>query len=76
MSSRLCKETIGCWSRGAARGMYGTTLSEVPGIFGERHELALSAHSGTMVDRMLTVLLDIGSNINTIGLKNGTDIRT
>eukprot|EP00959_Pyramimonas_sp_CCMP1952_P255230 5330979-Pyramimonas_sp.AAC.1 len=53
------------------KGMYGTTLSEVPGIFGERHELArerhelaLAANSWTMVDGMPTILLDIGSNIN------------
>eukprot|EP00959_Pyramimonas_sp_CCMP1952_P038693 809857-Pyramimonas_sp.AAC.1 len=45
-------------------GMYGTTLSAVPGIFGERHELALAANSGAMVDGMLTIPLDIGSNIN------------
>eukprot|EP00959_Pyramimonas_sp_CCMP1952_P038164 798624-Pyramimonas_sp.AAC.1 len=32
------------------RGMYGTTLSEVPELFGERHELALAANSGTMVN--------------------------
>eukprot|EP00959_Pyramimonas_sp_CCMP1952_P285972 5979682-Pyramimonas_sp.AAC.1 len=33
------------------RGMYGTTLSEVSGLFGERHELALAASSGTMRHR-------------------------
>eukprot|EP00959_Pyramimonas_sp_CCMP1952_P163726 3422912-Pyramimonas_sp.AAC.1 len=26
------------------KGMHGATLSEVPGIFGERHELALAAN--------------------------------
>eukprot|EP00959_Pyramimonas_sp_CCMP1952_P163727 3422913-Pyramimonas_sp.AAC.1 len=51
------------------KGMYGTTLSESPGILGERHELALAANSGTMEGGMLTILLDIGSNINIIGLK-------
>eukprot|EP00959_Pyramimonas_sp_CCMP1952_P324060 6782266-Pyramimonas_sp.AAC.1 len=51
------------------KGMHGTTLSEVPGIFGERHELALVANSGAMVDGILTILLDIGSNINIIGLE-------
>eukprot|EP00959_Pyramimonas_sp_CCMP1952_P468097 9492657-Pyramimonas_sp.AAC.1 len=51
------------------KGMYGTTLSEVPGIVGDRDELTLAANSGTMVDGMLTALLDIGSNINIIGLK-------
>eukprot|EP00959_Pyramimonas_sp_CCMP1952_P225624 4718098-Pyramimonas_sp.AAC.1 len=49
--------------------MRGATLSEVPGIFGERHELALAANSGTMVNGMLTILLGIGRNINIIGLK-------
>eukprot|EP00959_Pyramimonas_sp_CCMP1952_P041645 871168-Pyramimonas_sp.AAC.1 len=47
--------------------MRGTTLSEVPGIFGYRRELALAAKSGTIVDGMLTILLDIGSNINIVG---------
>eukprot|EP00959_Pyramimonas_sp_CCMP1952_P244613 5113210-Pyramimonas_sp.AAC.1 len=46
------------------KGMHGTTLSEGPGICGERHELALAANSGTMMDGMLTTLLDIGSNVN------------
>eukprot|EP00959_Pyramimonas_sp_CCMP1952_P238947 4993746-Pyramimonas_sp.AAC.1 len=49
--------------------MRGTTLSDVPGIFGERHELALVANAGAMVAGMLTILLDIGSNINVIGLE-------
>eukprot|EP00959_Pyramimonas_sp_CCMP1952_P011942 252143-Pyramimonas_sp.AAC.1 len=30
------------------RGMRGATLSEVTGLFGERHELALAAKRGTM----------------------------
>eukprot|EP00959_Pyramimonas_sp_CCMP1952_P082493 1723849-Pyramimonas_sp.AAC.1 len=51
------------------KGTHATTLAEVPGIFGESHELALAANSGTMVDGMLTILLDIGNNINTIGLE-------
>eukprot|EP00959_Pyramimonas_sp_CCMP1952_P370056 7750210-Pyramimonas_sp.AAC.1 len=51
------------------RGMHGTTLSEVPRLFGERRALSLAANSGTMVDGMQTILLDIGSNINIIGLK-------
>eukprot|EP00959_Pyramimonas_sp_CCMP1952_P015163 320975-Pyramimonas_sp.AAC.1 len=51
------------------KGMHSTTQSEVPGIFGERHELALAANSRTMVDGMLTTLLDTGSNINIAGLK-------
>eukprot|EP00959_Pyramimonas_sp_CCMP1952_P090068 1885632-Pyramimonas_sp.AAC.1 len=51
------------------KGMHGATWSAVPGIFGERHELALAANSGTMVDCLQTILLDIGSNINIIGLK-------
>eukprot|EP00959_Pyramimonas_sp_CCMP1952_P101686 2127337-Pyramimonas_sp.AAC.1 len=46
--------------------MYGTTLSAVPGIFGDRHGLALAANSGAMVDGMLAILLEIGSNINII----------
>eukprot|EP00959_Pyramimonas_sp_CCMP1952_P102321 2140431-Pyramimonas_sp.AAC.1 len=49
-SLHLCHETTGCWSRGAAKGMHGTTLSEVPGLFGERHELAFAANSGTMMN--------------------------
>eukprot|EP00959_Pyramimonas_sp_CCMP1952_P198693 4155972-Pyramimonas_sp.AAC.1 len=28
------------------KGMHGTTLCDVPGVFGERHELALAANSG------------------------------
>eukprot|EP00959_Pyramimonas_sp_CCMP1952_P096932 2026177-Pyramimonas_sp.AAC.1 len=32
------------------KGMRGTTLSEVPGLFGERRELALAANSGTMIN--------------------------
>eukprot|EP00959_Pyramimonas_sp_CCMP1952_P324760 6797764-Pyramimonas_sp.AAC.1 len=51
------------WRR---KGLHGITLSEMPGIFGERHELALAANSGTTVDGALLVLLDIGSNINII----------
>eukprot|EP00959_Pyramimonas_sp_CCMP1952_P377031 7897303-Pyramimonas_sp.AAC.1 len=49
--------------------LHGTTVSEVPGLFGERHELALAANSGTMINGMLTIPLDIGSNINIIGFK-------
>eukprot|EP00959_Pyramimonas_sp_CCMP1952_P230269 4814352-Pyramimonas_sp.AAC.1 len=32
------------------KGLHGTTVSEVPGIFGERHELALAANRGTMIN--------------------------
>eukprot|EP00959_Pyramimonas_sp_CCMP1952_P051593 1078232-Pyramimonas_sp.AAC.1 len=56
-------------TRRRRKGTHGTTLSGVPGIFGDRHELALAANSGTIVDGALTILLDIGSNINIIGLK-------
>eukprot|EP00959_Pyramimonas_sp_CCMP1952_P122438 2559675-Pyramimonas_sp.AAC.1 len=49
--------------------MRGSTLSDVPGRLGKRHELALAANSGTMVDGMLIIRFDIGSNINIIGLK-------
>eukprot|EP00959_Pyramimonas_sp_CCMP1952_P319096 6676580-Pyramimonas_sp.AAC.1 len=45
------------------KGMHGTTMSEVPGAFGDRHELALAANSGAMADGTQTILLDIGSNI-------------
>eukprot|EP00959_Pyramimonas_sp_CCMP1952_P200574 4195336-Pyramimonas_sp.AAC.1 len=48
------------------KGMHGTTQSDVPGIFEDRHELALAANSGTMVDGILTILLDIGGNIDII----------
>eukprot|EP00959_Pyramimonas_sp_CCMP1952_P044677 933337-Pyramimonas_sp.AAC.1 len=51
------------------KGMHGTTLPEVPGIFGGRHELALAANSGAMLDGMLVIPLDIGSNVNIVGLK-------
>eukprot|EP00959_Pyramimonas_sp_CCMP1952_P325225 6807227-Pyramimonas_sp.AAC.1 len=51
------------------KGLRGATVSEVPGIFGERHELALAASSGSMINGMLAILLDIGSNIDMIGLK-------
>eukprot|EP00959_Pyramimonas_sp_CCMP1952_P194772 4072882-Pyramimonas_sp.AAC.1 len=59
------------WALGPRRckGMHGTALSAAPGIFGERLELSLAAYSGTVVDGMLSILLDIGSNINIIGLK-------
>eukprot|EP00959_Pyramimonas_sp_CCMP1952_P413783 8669992-Pyramimonas_sp.AAC.1 len=49
--------------------MHGTTLSDVPGVFGEPLELALATNSGTMDDGTLSILLDIHSNINIIGLK-------
>eukprot|EP00959_Pyramimonas_sp_CCMP1952_P312058 6531236-Pyramimonas_sp.AAC.1 len=32
------------------RGLHGTTAPEVPGIFGERHELASAANSGIMIN--------------------------
>eukprot|EP00959_Pyramimonas_sp_CCMP1952_P015017 318010-Pyramimonas_sp.AAC.1 len=35
---------------GAVKGLHGTTACEVPGLFGERHELALAANSGTMIN--------------------------
>eukprot|EP00959_Pyramimonas_sp_CCMP1952_P097502 2038161-Pyramimonas_sp.AAC.1 len=56
------------------KGMHGTTFSEVPGPFGGRRELALAANSGTMINGMWTILLDIGSNITCIGLKAGADL--
>eukprot|EP00959_Pyramimonas_sp_CCMP1952_P453742 9468719-Pyramimonas_sp.AAC.1 len=31
------------------KGLHGTTVSECPGLFGERHEVALAANSGTMI---------------------------
>eukprot|EP00959_Pyramimonas_sp_CCMP1952_P088574 1853077-Pyramimonas_sp.AAC.1 len=31
-------------------GLHGATVSEVPRTFGERHELALAANSGTMIN--------------------------
>eukprot|EP00959_Pyramimonas_sp_CCMP1952_P078464 1640065-Pyramimonas_sp.AAC.2 len=63
--------TRGQWVLGQRRrkGMHGSTLSDVPGIFGERHEVALAANSGAMLDGTLTILLAIGSTINTIDLK-------
>eukprot|EP00959_Pyramimonas_sp_CCMP1952_P365509 7654989-Pyramimonas_sp.AAC.1 len=42
-------------------GMRGAALSAVPDIFGERHELALAANSGTMLKGILPILLDNGS---------------
>eukprot|EP00959_Pyramimonas_sp_CCMP1952_P299760 6269929-Pyramimonas_sp.AAC.1 len=51
------------------KGLLGTTVSEVPGILGERHELALAAYSGTMINGRLIILSDIGSNLDIIGLK-------
>eukprot|EP00959_Pyramimonas_sp_CCMP1952_P384243 8052654-Pyramimonas_sp.AAC.1 len=40
------------WVLGQRRrkGTHGTTLSDVPGVFGDRHELALAPTSGTTVD--------------------------
>eukprot|EP00959_Pyramimonas_sp_CCMP1952_P319139 6677575-Pyramimonas_sp.AAC.2 len=32
------------------KGTHGTALSDLPGIFGERPELALAANSGTLLD--------------------------
>eukprot|EP00959_Pyramimonas_sp_CCMP1952_P101273 2118677-Pyramimonas_sp.AAC.1 len=52
-----------------SKGLHGTTVFEVPGLLGGRHELALAANSGTMVNGMLIIIWDIGSNINIIGLK-------
>eukprot|EP00959_Pyramimonas_sp_CCMP1952_P089564 1873631-Pyramimonas_sp.AAC.1 len=57
------------WEQRRRKGMHGTTLSEVPGLFGERHALPLAADSGTMVDGMLTIVVDIGSKINIIVFK-------
>eukprot|EP00959_Pyramimonas_sp_CCMP1952_P036427 762542-Pyramimonas_sp.AAC.1 len=56
------------WLLGQKRrkGTHGTTLSTVPGVFGDRHELAFAANSGTMIDIALIIWLDIGSNINII----------
>eukprot|EP00959_Pyramimonas_sp_CCMP1952_P401622 8415350-Pyramimonas_sp.AAC.1 len=51
------------------KGMRGTALSAVLGIFGEKHELALAANSETMIDGTLPILVDIGSNINIISAK-------
>eukprot|EP00959_Pyramimonas_sp_CCMP1952_P215893 4515906-Pyramimonas_sp.AAC.1 len=51
------------------KGMRGTTLSEVSGFSDERHELALAANSGTMINGVLIILLDLSSNLNLIGLK-------
>eukprot|EP00959_Pyramimonas_sp_CCMP1952_P179157 3745216-Pyramimonas_sp.AAC.1 len=56
-------------ARRRRNGMHGATLSEVPGLFGERHELALAANSGAMTNGMLIILLDIDSNSNIIGIK-------
>eukprot|EP00959_Pyramimonas_sp_CCMP1952_P461050 9480943-Pyramimonas_sp.AAC.1 len=61
MPLHLCHETIGCWSRGAAKASAA------------RHCLKcldyLANASGTMINGALTILLNIGSNINIIGLK-------
>eukprot|EP00959_Pyramimonas_sp_CCMP1952_P065382 1364933-Pyramimonas_sp.AAC.1 len=69
--SALTSMTRDQWARVQRRceGMHGAALSAVPGIFGERPESALAANSGTMIVGVLSVLLDIGSNINIIGLK-------
>eukprot|EP00959_Pyramimonas_sp_CCMP1952_P422778 8856293-Pyramimonas_sp.AAC.1 len=60
---------LGCWNRGAAKGLLGTTVPEVLGTFGGRHELALAANSGTMINGMLNFSLEICSNTNIIGFK-------
>eukprot|EP00959_Pyramimonas_sp_CCMP1952_P352658 7388745-Pyramimonas_sp.AAC.1 len=49
------------------KGLHGTAVSEVPGIFGERHELALAPKSGTMINGTLIILFDIDNNINIDG---------
>jgi len=52
------------------RDEVGTTLTTVEGAYpyaGERLTLALAANTGTVIDNMLTLLLDIGSNTNIIG---------
>eukprot|EP00959_Pyramimonas_sp_CCMP1952_P400080 8382553-Pyramimonas_sp.AAC.1 len=46
---RLCLATRSQWVLDQRRR---TCLSAVPGIFCERHELALAANSGTMIDGM------------------------
>eukprot|EP00959_Pyramimonas_sp_CCMP1952_P238168 4977133-Pyramimonas_sp.AAC.1 len=51
------------------KGTYGTTVSTVQGVFGEHYELAIASDMETMIDGMLTMMLDVGSNINTIGLR-------
>jgi len=54
------------------RDEVGATLTTVEGAVpyaGKRLTLALAANTGTMIDNMLTLLLDIGSNINIIGLE-------
>eukprot|EP00959_Pyramimonas_sp_CCMP1952_P254318 5312425-Pyramimonas_sp.AAC.1 len=51
------------------KGVHGTIVYDVPGLFGERHGLALAANSGTMINGIMIIPLDIGSNITTTGLK-------
>eukprot|EP00959_Pyramimonas_sp_CCMP1952_P109208 2284141-Pyramimonas_sp.AAC.1 len=41
------------------KGLHGTTVPEVPGLFGERHELALAANSGTMTNDCTEFRADI-----------------
>eukprot|EP00959_Pyramimonas_sp_CCMP1952_P421686 8834078-Pyramimonas_sp.AAC.1 len=50
-------------------GLRGTTVPDVHGISGERHEPGLAAQSGTMINGMLNIILGVGSNIHIIGLK-------
>eukprot|EP00959_Pyramimonas_sp_CCMP1952_P223604 4675278-Pyramimonas_sp.AAC.1 len=57
------------------KGMHGTTLPAVPGIFDKRGELALAANSATMVDGILDILLKMGSDLNIIGSTLAHDIR-
>eukprot|EP00959_Pyramimonas_sp_CCMP1952_P234312 4895930-Pyramimonas_sp.AAC.1 len=51
------------------KGLHGTTVSEVSGIVGERHELVLAASIETMINGMSTILLDLGSTISLFGVK-------
>eukprot|EP00959_Pyramimonas_sp_CCMP1952_P041286 863429-Pyramimonas_sp.AAC.1 len=68
-ASTSMKKNERALDQGRLEGMRGAAVAAVHGLFGDGHELAQAANSGTMIDGMLIILLDIGSNINSVGLQ-------
>ena len=57
----------------------GTVIESVPGVHPYQScmpSLALATNTGTVVPDRLTILMDIGSNINICGLKTAQDFET
>eukprot|EP00959_Pyramimonas_sp_CCMP1952_P127464 2666070-Pyramimonas_sp.AAC.1 len=58
------EERVGIGPKAHQGRARATTVATVQGLFGDRHALALAATGETMIDGMLTILLDTGSNLN------------